>query len=93
MASSSDSNSASSSPSRVKLSGKVDHTYTDLSRYLQEGRKVSKPKKAGRNFPAKLHRMVSEPRFSHIITWMVRGLQYHSACPYLLHAVSYITLS
>jgi len=51
----------------------VDHAYRDFSRYLQEGGQTVKHKKAGVNFPSKLHQMLSEPRFSHMIVWMVRG--------------------
>lgn len=51
---------------------KVDHTYRDLSRYLQRGGEVAKHKKSGSNFPAKLHLMLSEHEFSRIILWMVR---------------------
>ncbi|KAL9178689.1 hypothetical protein ACHAXT_003820 [Thalassiosira profunda] len=49
----------------------VDHTYRDFSRYLEEGGKAVRCKKQGRNFPAKLHQMCSEPRYSDIIAWMV----------------------
>ncbi|KAL7540978.1 hypothetical protein ACHAXR_010535, partial [Thalassiosira sp. AJA248-18] len=51
----------------------VDHTYRDFSRYLQHGGQTTKHKKSGANFPAKLYRMLSETRFSHIITWMPHG--------------------
>lgn len=52
---------------------KVDHTYRDFSRYLLEGGHVVKHKKSDANFPAKLHQLISEPRFSHIIAWMPHG--------------------
>ena len=58
------------SPKRNRLH--VVHTYHDLSRYLQEGGIVVKHKKSSSNFPAKLHQILSEPQFSHIIVWMVR---------------------
>mmetsp|Transcript_27005 Transcript_27005/g.48725 ORF Transcript_27005/g.48725 Transcript_27005/m.48725 type:complete len:542 (-) Transcript_27005:23-1648(-) len=51
----------------------VDHIYRDFSRYLQEGGDIIKHKKSGANFPAKLHLMLSEPQFSHIIVWMPHG--------------------
>lgn len=52
----------------------VDHTYRDFSRYLEEGGELIRHKKCEANFPAKLHRMVSEPRNSQAITWMVRTM-------------------
>lgn len=52
---------------------RVDHTYHDYSRYLEEGGEIVKHKKSGANFPAKLHRMLSDSGFSHIITWMPHG--------------------
>ena len=54
---------------------RVDHTYRDFSRYLAEGRPITKHKKSDSNFPAKLHEMLSEPEMQDIITWMVRSVQ------------------
>lgn len=51
----------------------VDHTYRDFSRYLHYGGQIEKHKKSDANFPAKLHQMLSEPKLSHIITWMPHG--------------------
>eukprot|EP00571_Detonula_confervacea_P011564 CAMPEP_0172307574 /NCGR_PEP_ID=MMETSP1058-20130122/8402_1 /TAXON_ID=83371 /ORGANISM="Detonula confervacea, Strain CCMP 353" /LENGTH=437 /DNA_ID=CAMNT_0013019779 /DNA_START=45 /DNA_END=1358 /DNA_ORIENTATION=+ len=51
----------------------VNHTYRDFSLYLQQGLPIIDHKKAGSNFPAKLHQMLSEPHFSHIIGWMPHG--------------------
>ena len=53
----------------------VDHTYHDFSHYFQEGGKTIKHKKADANFPAKLHQMLAETQFAHIITWMVSSTQ------------------
>ena len=53
----------------------VDHTYHDFSHYFQEGGKPIKHKKADANFPAKLHQMLAETQFAHIITWMVSSTQ------------------
>jgi hypothetical protein len=49
----------------------VDHSYHDFSRYIQQGGEVPKHKKAGSNFPARLHHMLADPNNSHIIAWMV----------------------
>lgn len=51
---------------------KVDHTCHDYSCYLEQGGPIPNPKKAEANFPAKLHRMLSDDTLSDIITWMVR---------------------
>ena len=48
------------------------NAYHDFSRYLDDKGEVPRHKKAGVNFPAKLHKILSKPEFSHIITWMVR---------------------
>lgn len=50
----------------------VDHTYRDYSTYLQNGGQLIKHKKSDKNFPVKMHRILSNPMYSHIITWMVR---------------------
>lgn len=55
----------------------VDHTYRDYSRYVEEGGELIKHKKCGNNFPARLHRMLSDAaaldQYSDIITWMPHG--------------------
>ena len=48
--------------------------YRDYSNYLQNGGELIKHKKSDRNFPVKLHRIVSDPSNSLVITWMVSGL-------------------
>ena len=55
---------------------RVDHTYHDFSLFLDLGGKITKHKKSGSNFPAQLHLAMSDPRLSHIITWMVRSASY-----------------
>ena len=55
---------------------KVGHAYRNFSNYFKEGGEVPKQKAAGQNFPAKLHSMLSEAKFSHIISWMVREIFY-----------------
>jgi hypothetical protein len=50
----------------------ADHTYRDMSRYLLEHGHLERHKKVEANFPAKLHQMLSDPHFAHIIVWMVR---------------------
>ena len=49
----------------------VDHTYRDYSTYIQNGGQLIKHKKSDKNFPVKMHRILSNPMYSHIITWMV----------------------
>jgi len=51
----------------------VDHTYRDFSRYVDEGGQLIKHKKSENNFPARLHKILSEPKNSHVITWMPHG--------------------
>jgi len=51
----------------------VDHTYRDFSRYIEEGGEMIKHKKSGNNFPARLHKILSEPTHSDVITWMPHG--------------------
>lgn len=51
----------------------VDHTYRDFSRYIDDGGQLIKHKKSDANFPAMLHKILSEPGHSHIITWMPHG--------------------
>ena len=51
----------------------VDHTYHDYSRYLEQGGPLIKHKKSTDNFPARLHRMLSNEEHSDVICWMVRG--------------------
>lgn len=50
---------------------RVDHTYRDFSLYLHEGGRVVKHKKYGANFPARLHKLLAIPEYSHAIVWMV----------------------
>jgi len=50
----------------------VDHTYRDYSQYVNLGGELIKHKKSDRNFPAKLHHLVSDSKHSRAITWMVR---------------------
>lgn len=51
----------------------VDHTYRDYSTYIQNGGQLIKHKKSDKNFPVKMHRILSNPMYSHIITWMPHG--------------------
>jgi hypothetical protein len=64
-------NSMSVSNSTLKL---VDHTYRDFSTYLEDGGRPFKHKKCHKNFPAQLHKILSDPQHSDVITWMVRSL-------------------
>ena len=56
------------SNSTLKL---VDHTYRDFSTYLDDGGKLFKHKKCHKNFPAQLHKILSDPAHSEVVTWMV----------------------
>jgi hypothetical protein len=47
------------------------HTYHDYSTFIEEGGVITKHKKSGRNFPARLHAILSNEQYSHIISWMV----------------------
>lgn len=49
----------------------TDHTYHDYSTFIKDGGVIKKHKKSERNFPARLHAMLSNEQYSHIITWMV----------------------
>lgn len=51
----------------------VDHTYRDFSRYLEEGGQLIKHKKCEANFPSNVHKMLSDPAHSRVITWMPHG--------------------
>lgn len=57
----------------------IDHTYRDYSQVEvssdEEGGSVTDDKKQSRlqpNFPAKLHAIVSNPNYQHIVCWQVR---------------------
>ena len=47
------------------------HTYQDYSTFIKEGGVITKHKKSNRNFPARLHAILSNDQYSHIISWMV----------------------
>jgi hypothetical protein len=64
---------ATGSASASVLPRLVDHTYTDYSTYIKEGGALEKHKKSERNFPARLHAMLSDEQYSHIISWMPHG--------------------
>ena len=49
----------------------VDHTYHDFSTYIIEGGELTKHKKSDNNFPARLHKLVSDGHSNDVITWMV----------------------
>lgn len=51
----------------------VDHTYHDYSRYLEQGGELIKHKKSTDNFPARLHRILSNDEHSDVICWMPHG--------------------
>jgi len=47
------------------------HTYHDYSTFIKDGGVITKHKKSERNFPARLHSILSNEQYSHIISWMV----------------------
>ncbi len=49
----------------------TDHSYHDFSTYIEDGGKIQKHKKSERNFPARLHTILSDEKYAHIISWMV----------------------
>jgi len=51
----------------------ADHTYHDFSTYIEDGGRIEKHKKSDRNFPARLHAILSDEQYSHIIAWMPHG--------------------
>ena len=48
-----------------------NHAYHDFSTYIDDGGKIEKHKKSDRNFPARLHVILSDEQYSNIISWMV----------------------
>ena len=52
----------------------ADHTYHDYSSFIKDGGVITKHKKSERNFPARLHAILSNEEYSHIITWMVSSI-------------------
>lgn len=57
----------------VTLPRFADHSYHDFSTFIANGGKVEKHKKSDRNFPARLHAILADERYAHIITWMPHG--------------------
>ncbi|KAL7530485.1 hypothetical protein ACHAWF_003396 [Thalassiosira exigua] len=51
----------------------VDHTYRDFSRFIEEGGALQKHKKSDRNFPARVHEMLSDAANYHAVVWMPHG--------------------
>jgi len=51
----------------------ANHTYRNFSTFIEDGGKIEKHKKSGKNFPARLHAMLSDEQYSHIISWMSHG--------------------
>jgi len=51
----------------------ADHTYRNFSNWIKDGNRIEKHKKSDRNFPARLHAILSDEKYSHIISWMPHG--------------------
>ena len=47
------------------------YNYRDYSTYIEDGGAMKKHKKSHNNFPARLHKILSDEQYSHIILWMV----------------------
>ena len=63
---------------RFALTRQVDHTYRDYSIFKPESPlgnrdEFDQGKKLDSNFPAKLHAILSNPEYAHIISWMPHG--------------------
>ena len=70
----------------------IDHTYRDYSQVEvssdEEGASVEDDKKQSRlqpNFPAKLHAIVSNPNYQHIVCWQVRERTLELSFAYIRH--------
>ena len=50
----------------------ITASYRDYSRYLELGGDLARHKKCESNFPARIHRMVSNADHSDIVHWQVR---------------------
>ena len=61
--------STPSSPTATEKTRARRASYRDYSTYMLDGNKVAEPKD---NFPAKLHRILSDDANSPTIVWMVR---------------------
>ena len=61
-------------PGAEAYNSSAAYAYRDYSTYLLNGGELINHKKSDRNFPVKLHRIVSDPSNSLVITWMVSGL-------------------
>ena len=48
----------------------VGRSYSDYSRYIEQGGKLVKHKKSKNNFPARLHRLLSEQNCN-VVVWLV----------------------
>ena len=73
----------------------IDHSYHDYSTYIQDGGKIVKHKKSERNFPARLHTILSDEQYAHIISWMVSCCSANSRLglnPSLLDIVAYLQI-
>ncbi|KAL7502730.1 hypothetical protein ACHAXN_000977 [Cyclotella atomus] len=51
----------------------TDHTYHDWAKHPPDDYAIRSSKKADNNFPAKLHRILSNPEHDHAICWQPHG--------------------
>mmetsp|Transcript_25616 Transcript_25616/g.47090 ORF Transcript_25616/g.47090 Transcript_25616/m.47090 type:complete len:490 (+) Transcript_25616:181-1650(+) len=66
----------------------IDHTYRDFSRVKVDDEAGEDDKAKNRpNFPAKLHAIVSNPNYQHIICWLPHGRSWKIVDKYLLTSV------
>mmetsp|Transcript_662 Transcript_662/g.1349 ORF Transcript_662/g.1349 Transcript_662/m.1349 type:complete len:497 (+) Transcript_662:200-1690(+) len=86
------------SPSHRRKKAKVkesviDHTYRDYSQVQvapdseEDASKGKKESRTNPNFPAKLHAILSNPGYQHIICWMPHGRSWNIVDKYLLTTV------
>ncbi|KAL7552910.1 hypothetical protein ACHAWF_016159 [Thalassiosira exigua] len=65
----------------------VDHTYRDYSNVKISSDDEEDGKKTKANFPAKLHSIVSDPRYQHIICWQPHGRSWKIVDKHLLTTI------
>ncbi len=80
---------AAGSASADVLPRYTDHSYHDFSTYIEDGGKIKKHKKSERNFPARLHTILSDEKYAHIISWMVSCCSANSRFHLLMSSLTF----
>ncbi|KAL3783831.1 hypothetical protein HJC23_005324 [Cyclotella cryptica] len=65
--------SKNSNPRLAPPPRRIDHTYHDWATYPPDDHALRTTKKSNNNFPAKLHRILSNPEHAHAICWQPHG--------------------